>query len=114
MSLLRAVTRLPVFLFAGGGVLLVTRIALGAAEGPATAVANSTAYSWFPPHRRGLPTSVLTSGPSLAKLVAAPLLTSLVVAQGRRSAFLALAIAGIVWCLLWSVLGGTGSYAVTR
>jgi len=114
MSLLWALTQLPVFLFAGGGVLLVTRIALGAAEGPATAVANSTAYSWFAPHRRGLPTSVLTSGPSLAKLVAAPLLTLLVVAQGWRSAFLALAIAGFVWSLLWLVLDGTGPYAVTR
>jgi MFS family permease len=111
MSLLWAATQLPVFLFASGGVLLVTRIGLGAAEGPATAVANSTAYSWFPPDRRGLPTSVLTSGPSLAKLVAAPLLTLLIVFQGWRSAFLALAIAGAVWCVVWMVVGGVGPFA---
>jgi MFS family permease len=111
MSLLWAATQLPVFLFASGGVLLGTRIALGAAEGPATAVANSTAYSWFPPHRRGLPTSVLTSGPSIAKLVAAPLLTVLIVFQGWRSAFLALAIAGAVWCAIWLVVGGVGPFA---
>ncbi|MGW0084717.1 MFS transporter [Streptomyces sp. NPDC003393] len=113
MSLLWAATQLPVFLFAGGGVLLTTRVALGAAEGPATAVANSTAYSWFPPHRRGLPTSVLTSGPSLAKLVAAPLLTFLIVRQGWRTAFLALAVAGAVWCGLWLAFGRSGPYAST-
>jgi ACS family hexuronate transporter-like MFS transporter len=114
MSLLWAATQLPVFLFATGGVLLTTRIALGAAEGPATAVANSTAYSWFSPHRRGLPTSVLTSGPSLAKLVAAPLLTFVIVGHGWHSGFLVLAIAGIVWCLLWLAFGGAGPYAVPR
>ncbi|MEW2289467.1 MFS transporter [Streptomyces sp. NPDC047841] len=114
MSLLWAATQLPVFLFVGGGVLLGTRIALGAAEGPATAVANSAAYSWFPPHRRGLPTSVLTSGPSLAKLVAAPLLTLLIVHQGWRMGFLAVAVAGLAWCALWLFVGRTGPYAGAR
>jgi sugar phosphate permease len=114
MSFLWAATQLPVFLFASGGVLLGTRIGLGASEGPATAVANSTAYSWFPPHRRGLPTAMLTSGASIAKLVAAPLLTLLIVHQGWRSAFLALAIAGIVWCLTWLLVGRTGPYTAAR
>jgi len=114
MSLLWAATQLPVFLFAGAGVLLGTRIVLGAAEGPATAVANSTAYSWFPAQRRGLPTSVLTSGPSLAKLIAAPLLTVLIVDAGWRWAFLALAAASAVWCLIWLVLGGEGPFAEPR
>jgi MFS family permease len=111
MSLLWAATQLPVFLFASGGVLLSTRIVLGAAEGPATPVANSTAYSWFPAHRRGLPTSVLTTGPSVAKLVAAPLLTLLIVLQGWRSAFLALAIASLVWGLVWLTFGRLGPFA---
>ncbi|WIV55796.1 MFS transporter [Amycolatopsis nalaikhensis] len=111
MSLLWAATQLPVFLFASGGVLLGTRVGLGMAEGPATAVANSTAYSWFPPHRRGLPTALLTSGASVAKLVAAPLLTVLIVREGWRSAFLALAIAGLVWCVVWFFGGRTGPFA---
>ncbi|MDQ0381576.1 MFS transporter [Amycolatopsis thermophila] len=110
MSLLWAATQLPVFMFAGGGMLLGTRVGLGAAEGPATAVANSTAYSWFPPHRRGLPTAMLTSGASVAKLVAAPLLTLLIVHQGWRSAFLALGIAALVWCAIWLLVGRTGPY----
>jgi MFS family permease len=114
MSLLWAATQLPVFLFASGGVLLGTRIALGAAEGPATAVANSTAYSWFPPHRRGLPTAMLTSGASVAKLVAAPLLTLLIVHEGWRSAFLALAVAGAGWCVLWLLIGRSGPYVPPR
>ncbi|MEV0070675.1 MULTISPECIES: MFS transporter [unclassified Amycolatopsis] len=113
MSLLWAATQLPVFFFAGGGVLLATRIGLGAAEGPATAVANSTAYSWFPKHRRGLPTAILTSGASLAKIVAAPLLTLLIVHSGWRSAFFALGLAGLVWCAVWLFAGRTGPFAVT-
>ena len=114
VSLLWATTQLPVFLFAGAGVLLATRIALGAAEGPATALANSTAYTWFPARQRGLPTSVLTSGPSLAKLIAAPLLTVLIIAAGWRWAFLALAGASVLWCLVWFVIGGAGPYAEPR
>ncbi|MEW2505366.1 MULTISPECIES: MFS transporter [unclassified Amycolatopsis] len=113
MSLLWAATQLPVFFFAGGGVLLATRIGLGAAEGPATAVANSTAYSWFPREKRGLPTAVLTSGASLAKIVAAPLLTLLIVHSGWRSAFFALGLAGLVWCAVWLFAGRTGPFAVT-
>ncbi|MCZ4519436.1 MFS transporter [Rhodococcus ruber] len=114
MSLLWAATQLPVFLFASGGVLLGTRVALGAAEGPATAVANSTAYSWFPEHRRGLPTSILTSGASLAKLLVAPLLTLLLLQYGWRSAFLAMAISGIAWGAAWAFFGKTGPYAAVK
>ncbi|WP_143342812.1 MFS transporter [Crossiella equi] len=103
-----SLTQVPVLLSATGTTLLVSRIALGAAEGPAMSMALASAYTWFPPERRALPSAWITAGSSIAKIAVAPALTFLIVAFGWRAAFLALVALGVVWGLLWLVLGGDG------
>ncbi|MEV0082818.1 MFS transporter [Saccharopolyspora sp. NPDC050642] len=114
LAVLWSVTQVPVLLSATGAALLISRIALGAAEGPATAMASAGAFEWFPKEKRSLPAAWLNSGASIAKIAVAPLLTLIVVAWGWRAAFLVLALIGVVWCVAWLLIGREGPYATPR
>jgi sugar phosphate permease len=114
MAVAWIITQAPVFFFGGAGVLLFNRILLGAAEGPGVSMANASAFTWFPPEKRGLPASLLSVGSSMSKVIAAPLLTLLIVAAGWRWGFLALAIAGTIWSAFWLILGGDGPYRINH
>lgn len=114
MAIAWIVTQAPVFFVGGAGVLFFNRIFLGAAEGPGVSMANASAFTWFPPEKRGLPASLLSVGSSMSKVIAAPLLTLLIVAAGWRWGFLALAIAGAIWSVLWLILGADGPYRVNH
>lgn len=92
-------------------VLLATRIALGAAEGPATAMANTAVFQWFPPEKRAFPSALVTSGSSFAKIAAAPVLTLIVAAWGWHAGFLTMAVVSFVWCGVWLLVGKEGPYA---
>ncbi|NGO74147.1 MFS transporter [Streptomyces sp. YC504] len=109
MALTWSLAQLPIAAAAGFGVLLVSRLVLGVAEGPSVAVATHTLYQWFPADSRTRPTALLTAGAPLGVVAAAPLLGALIAAQGWRSAFLAVAAAGVVWAALWYVFGRGGS-----
>jgi MFS family permease len=111
MSALWALTSLPVLLASSFGALLVSRVALGAAEGPGTPLAHSAAYTWFPNERRGLPAALVTSGASIAKLVVAPILAVIIGIFGWKAGFVTLALAGGAWCVLWLFFGRLGPYA---
>lgn len=114
MAIAWVVTQAPVFFVGGAGVLFFNRIFLGAAEGPGVSMANASAFTWFPPEKRGLPASLLSVGSSMSKVIAAPLLTLLIVAAGWRWGFLALAIAGAIWSVFWLILGADGPYRVNH
>ncbi|WP_406089504.1 MFS transporter [Streptomyces sp. NBC_01013] len=111
MAVLWSVAQAP--MAAGGGlaVLITSRVLLGAAEGPAFPVAQQATLSWFPNHRRNLPGALIVLGITLGVLVAAPVLTWVIQHHGWRSAVAAVALAGLVWALLWLLLGGEGPYA---
>ena len=111
LAALWSLTTVPVLAAGTFGALLASRIALGAAEGPANGVAHSFTYTWFPNERRGLPAAVLTSGASIAKIAFAPLLAVVIAAFGWRAGFVALAVVGLVWCVLWLFIGRPGPYA---
>lgn len=106
-----AVTMLPMIVAASFAVLLVSRLALGLTEGPSSALAYTAVYSWHPPEKRGLPGAWITSGASLAKIVAAPLLAVVIAAWGWRIAFVVLALVGVAWCVLWLAMWKEGPYA---
>jgi MFS family permease len=114
LAVLWSVTQVPVLLSATGAALLISRIALGAAEGPATAMASAGAFEWFPKEKRSLPAAWLNSGASIAKIAIAPLLTLIVAVWGWRAAFLSLALIGVVWCIAWVLIGREGPYATPR
>ncbi|MFC7343857.1 MFS transporter [Saccharopolyspora griseoalba] len=87
------------------GLLLACRIVLGFAEGPAFALATHAVHSWFPPEKRALPGAVVTAGASVGPLLAAPVLTWVIVTWSWHAAFGVLAAAGVVWTIAWAVLG---------
>lgn len=110
LSLAWAATMLPVVVAATFAVLLVSRLALGLAEGPAAALVHTAVYSWHPPEKRGLPGAWITAGASIAKIAVAPVLAVVVVTWGWRAAFLTLAIVGVAWCGLWLATWKEGPY----
>ncbi|WP_042424255.1 MFS transporter [Streptacidiphilus anmyonensis] len=105
MAVLWSVAQVPAALGGGLAVLVGSRIVLGAAEGPAFPVAQQTALSFFPNHRRNLPGALVSLGVTLGVITAAPGLTWIIGHHGWRAALWVVAAAGAVWAVAWAVLG---------
>ncbi|MER5630533.1 MFS transporter [Streptomyces nitrosporeus] len=114
MAALWAVAQLPVVLMATVPALVAGRVLLGAAEGPAPSMSMHALYKWFPAGRRGLPSALQIGGAALGTAVSAPLLTWLIVDHGWRSAFVALAVVSVLWCLVWPLVGHDGPFDAGR
>ncbi|WP_448616494.1 MFS transporter [Modestobacter sp. URMC 112] len=114
MGVTWAVMQFPMLLGGGAAVLLATRIVLGGAEGPATAMSLSSAHGWFRPQDRALPSNLIAAGSTLGPVIAAPLLVWVIVAWGWRWAFGVLGIVGLAWVLAWLVIGADGPFASRR
>ncbi len=67
--------------------LLITRIILGAGEGPSYGTSVSAATPWLPADRRAFGLAVVTFGSAIGPALFAPPLTFLIVVVGWRSAF---------------------------
>ncbi|QSE88091.1 MFS transporter (plasmid) [Rhodococcus pseudokoreensis] len=101
LALLWSASVLPVVLSSTLAVLIASRMLLGIAEGPSSALMHAAVYSWHAPDKRGFPSALLLGGTSVAKIVFAPLLTYLTVSFGWRAALISMAIMGVLWCILW-------------
>ncbi|MDI3418187.1 MFS transporter [Streptomyces luteolus] len=86
-------------------VLMLCRLTLGFAEGPAYALANHAVHSRFPAEKRALPAGIVSAGASLGPVVMAPILTWVIVTWSWHAAFGVLAVAGAIWAVLWLVFG---------
>lgn len=106
-------TAVPLTGAVGFGVLVACRVILGFAEGPAFALANHVAHSWFPPHKRALPSALIVTGAEIGPLLGAPALTWVIATYDWHAGFLVIVIAGIVWLALWSLLGKSGHQQTT-
>ena len=84
--------------------LLICRIALGAAEGPNFPSLTRVCTDWLPMHERGRATAWGLTAVPLSCVIAAPLISNLILALGWRIMFLTLAAAGIVWAVTWIAL----------
>lgn len=113
MGLSWAILQFPMLLGGGAVMLLVTRVILGAAEGPATPVSLQHAQGWFPASDRALPSSLVAMGSTLGPLVAAPVLAWIIAHPdwGWRWAFGFLGLIGLVWSALWYVVCREGPYS---
>lgn len=111
VALMWAICMLPVALAPAFSVVLFSRIGLGFAEAPATPLGNFAVQSWFPDERRTVPATLAMIGSPLGVLLAGPGLTFLMVRFGWQSVFLALAVIGVAWCVLWAFAGGEGPYS---
>lgn len=114
LGLTWAVMQFPMLFGGGAAVLLATRIILGGAEGPATAMSLTSAHTWFAPARRALPSSLIAMGSTLGPVFAAPFIAWVISMWGWRWAFGALGIIGFVWLVAWAVFGGDGPYRANR
>jgi MFS family permease len=101
LALAWGIALLPVGFSSGFGLLLASRITLGAAEGPSFPVAIHALYKWFGDRQRALPTSIVACGAAFGTGVVAPLLTWLIVHHGWRAAFVTLGLTGMGWGAVW-------------
>ena len=106
-----AVVQFPMVGAAGFATLVACRVLLGAGEGPAFSVAVHALYKWFPDQQRTLPTAVLTQGAAVGVIVALPALNWIVVRYSWHWAFFALGAVGLLWVLVWVLLGREGPVA---
>ncbi|MFB7241398.1 MFS transporter [Streptomyces populi] len=110
MAVLWSVAQVPAALGGGLGVLVASRVFLGAAEGPAFPVAQKAALAWFPDDRRNLPGALVTLGVTLGVIVSAPGLSWMIQHHGWRAALWTLAAAGLVWATAWAAFGADGGH----
>jgi ACS family D-galactonate transporter-like MFS transporter len=108
MGIVWAAALLPMSVAADFGMLLASRVVLGAAEGPAFPVAVHSVYKWFGNQRRALPTSVVASGAAFGTGLVAPLITWIIVQYGWHAAFGTLGGVGLIWACLWLVFAEEG------
>jgi len=103
-----ALTQFPMMGSIGFAGMLLSRVALGAGEGPAFPVAIHAAYKWFPNEKRTLPSAVLSLGSAVGVFVAAPVLTYVIYHVSWHAAFGLLGIVGLVWVAVWLVVAEEG------
>ncbi|MFM0340522.1 MFS transporter [Paraburkholderia fungorum] len=108
MALVWSISQAPLLLVATPGMLIASRVLLGASEGPAYPVAVHALYKWFPDRERTVPSAILTIGAAFGAGFVAPLITWVIVSFGWRAAFLSLAAAVLVWSLVWLWAGREG------
>lgn len=108
MAFIWAATQMPMIGEVSFGVLVVSRVVLGAAEGPAFPVALHAVYKWFPNAKRAIPTSLVSIGSSVGVGLLSPLLMWIIVSYGWHTAFGFLGVAGFIWLAIWMMVGEEG------
>lgn len=115
MALMWSAAQLPILIPAAGfSTLIVTRVMLGAGEGPSLPMANHVAFTWFPPERRTTTAGVITLGGALGVILGGPLLAAVITFAGWRWAFGLLGGLGLIWTLAWMRFGGEGPYSTSE
>ncbi|KQU19210.1 hypothetical protein ASG65_24795 [Bacillus sp. Leaf13] len=85
--------------------LILTRMILGAGEGPASPVVTTMLGKWFPKHRHGISYAAVLFGTMMGPAIAAPLLISMIDKYGWQSPFVTMGIVGLIWLGFWFFYG---------
>jgi MFS family permease len=109
MAFIWSVVQLPVAFASKAWVLLASRVALGAGEGPSFPVSAHALYKWFPHEKRNLPVTLINQGAVIGLLLAGLLVPYVSHHWGWRTNFIMLAIASAVWGLGWLCFGREGT-----
>ncbi len=80
------------------------RLLLGAGEAGGYPSSARVVARWFPPHERGIASSIFDSGSRVGNLVAIPLCAWLISSFGWRASFVATGLLGFVWTAAWLVI----------
>lgn len=94
--------------------LMACRILLGVGEGPAYPLALHACYKWFPDQERTWPTAIVMQGGQVGMLLAGPLVGYLAISHGWRSVFWVTAAAGVLWLIVWALLGKDGPISTVK
>lgn len=108
MVLIWSVSQLPIGYTASIWVIIICRAVLGAAQGPAWPVAVHALYKWFPNDRRNLPISIVAQGSTVGMVAAGILIPLISATWGWRANFVALAVIGCLWALIWLAVAEEG------
>ena len=84
--------------------LVLTRIILGAGEGPTYALSMTMAAKSVPKEKVGLSLTLVSIGNTVGAAIAAPVLLFFIINHGWRSAFIFLGVIGAIWTVLWVFL----------
>ncbi|NLP60677.1 MFS transporter [Paraburkholderia sacchari] len=108
MGISWAILQLPIAFASSAAAILVCRLLLGAAEGPAFPVSVHSLYKWFPDSKRSLPVAVVVQGAGGGLLLAGLLIPLVNQHWGWRANFVILGVAGALWSVLWLCCGREG------
>jgi MFS transporter, ACS family, hexuronate transporter len=105
MAIIWTFAQSMIFFVASLPLLILTRVMLGAGEGPFFATAVSHLSKWFPPESRGFALSILNLGNTIGKAVSVPILVLLIATLGWRETFVILGVISFIFVLFWLWLG---------
>lgn len=81
--------------------LLITRIILGAGEGPSYSLAMTAASKYLPKEKLGIGLTLVSVGGPFGVAVSAPFLMAIIRNYGWRAAFITTAVIGAIWIIFW-------------
>lgn len=110
LCILWSVAQMPVLLFASLPALWVSRLMLGAGEGPLAPVLMHGVYKWFPSKKGATPAAMASAGVTLGIVAFAPVISWVIASFGWQLAFAVLAVIGLVWVVFWFFAGKEGPY----
>jgi MFS family permease len=108
MGLVWGLSQLPLFGPVGPGVLVASRVALGAGEGPAYPIAVHAVHKWYPDEQRSLPAAIIGQGSNFGVVLILPLLNWILIRYSWHVACGCLGLLAIAWSLLWLAFGREG------
>ena len=84
--------------------LLVIRVIFGLFEGPFNSTANKTIGNWFPQREQGTALGLANCGMPLGAAAAGPIVGFIAADYSWQTAFLVIAVLGLVWVAAWALL----------
>jgi len=109
MAVLWSLVQFPVALASSAAALLMSRVILGAGEGPGFPVSVHALYKWFPHEKRNLPVSLINQGATIGLLLAGLAVPLITRQWGWRANFVVLSAASALWALGWLFCGREGT-----
>ena len=114
LCLVWSIAQVPVILFASLPALWFSRLLLGAGEGPLAPITMHAVYKWFPASKGATPAALASAGVTLGIVAFAPVLAWVTASFGWKSAFVFVAVIGVIWAVAWLFIGKEGPYTSVK
>ncbi|GHH99813.1 MFS transporter [Neobacillus kokaensis] len=84
--------------------LIITRMIIGAGEGPAYTVSMTAGAKWLPKDKLGAGFTIINLGGNVGVALFMPVLVYVIAEYGWRWGFILTGLMGVIWIILWSLL----------